>query len=439
MTGYKKDMEQLLRRSAIALLILVMAATAALPASALDAEETPVTEPVQKGCWCDSFRNSSTLTGDWGGERTRLKDQGITLGLEVTQFSTGMVSGQGSHEWQHGGKADLYLTLDGARLGLWPGLSVNIHGDQNFGHSANGFGSALIPINTGLAFPDTQGFDLCLEIVQKLSDTLTLKFGKLSMLDAAKATPLKGGGGIDTFMNTALAAPITGLLPPEILGAFLVGVNTPVTWSLAVYDPQSAVQKTGLEKPFSEGVSFRASATLSSRPFGVQGYYGFKAMYSTLRGFDLNTAPDLLLPPASQRVLATRSNPYFLGISIQQYLVQDPDEARKGWGFFGEIGFSDGNPTPQQWAGLAGIGGSGLFPGRDSDRWGIAYFQNSPSSDLTRGLRLLPLGNEQGVEAFYNLAVTPWLHVSADCQWVTPWVHLYQDAWFVTLRTNIKL
>ena len=432
-------MEQLLRRSVVAALIVVMAATAALPASAATAEETPVIEPVQKRCWCDSFRNNSTLTGDWGGQRTRLKDQGITLGLEVTQFSTGMVSGQGSHDWQHGGKADFYVTVDGARLGLWPGLSINIHGDQNFGHNANGFGGALIPINTGLAFPDTQGFDLCLEIVQKLSDTLTLKFGKLSMLDAAKATPLKGGGGIDTFMNTALAAPITGLLPPEILGAFLGGVNKPVTWSLAVYDPESAVQKTGLEKPFSEGVSFRASATLSSKPFGVQGYYGFKAMYSTLRGFDLNTAPDLLLPPASQRVLATRSNPYFLGISIQQYLMQDPDDARKGWGFFGEIGFSDGNPTPQQWAGLAGIGGSSLFPGRDTDRWGIAYFQNSPSSDLTRALQPLQLGNEQGIEAFYNMAVTPWLHVSADCQWVAPWVQSYKDAWFVTMRTNIKL
>ena len=41
------------------------------------------------------------------------------------------------------------------------------------------------------------------------------------MVDAAKATPIKGGGGIDTFMNTALAAPITGFMPPEIFGAFL--------------------------------------------------------------------------------------------------------------------------------------------------------------------------------------------------------------------------
>jgi porin len=410
----------------------------AYPAAAADTAEAPVIETVQERSWRDSFWNNSTLTGDWFGQRTWLKDHGITIGLEVTQFSTGLVSGDDSHDWQHGGKGEFYVSLDGAKMGLWPGLSINIHGDQNFGHNANWFGGTLIPVNTGLAFPDSQGFDMCIEVVQKLTDTLTLKFGKLSMLDAAKTTPLKGGGGIDTFMNTALAAPITGLLPPEILGAFLIGVNKPVTWSLAVYDPESAVQKTGLERPFSEGVSFRASATLSSKPFGLQGFYGFKAMYSTIRGFDLATAPDLLLPPASQKVLATRSNPYFLGISIQQYLVQDPDDAKKGWGIFGEIGFSDGNPTPQQWAGLAGIGGTTLFPGRDSDRWGIAYFQNSPSTDLTNGLWPLPQGNEQGVEAFYNMAVTPWLHVTADCQWIEPWLHVYNNNWFVTMRTNVR-
>ena len=186
-------------------------------------------------------------------------------------------------------------------------------------------------------------------------------------------------------------------------------------------------------------VSFRGSATLSSKPFGLQGFYGIKAMYSTMHGFDLSTTPDLLLPPSSQNVLATRSNPYFIGISIQQYLVQDSVDSKKGWGFFGEIGFSDGNPTPQQWAGLAGIGGTSLFPGRDSDRWGIAYFENSPSNDLTRGLQpLLSLGNEQGIEAFYNIEVTPWLHISADCQWITPWLQSNQNDWLFTMRTNIK-
>jgi porin len=420
----------------IVIFFVMISLMVVIPALATEREQPPAPD-TESHSW-GSFLNNSTLTGEWFGLRSKLKERGMTIGMELTQFSTGMLSGQDCHDWRHGGKGEFYLTLDGAKSGMWPGLSMNIHGVQNFGGNANGLGGALIPVNTGLAFPDSRGFDLSLEIIRKLSDTLTLKFGKLNMLDAAKATPLKGGGGIDTFMNTALAAPVTGLLPPETVGAFLMGVNKPVTWSLALYDPTSAVQKTGLERPFSEGVSFRGSATLSGKPFGLQGYYGFKALYSTLRGFDLTTVPDLLLPPDSQKVPAMRNNPYFLGVSVQQYLVQDPVDAGKGWGFFGEIGFSDGNPTPQQWAGLAGMGGTTLFSGRNTDRWGIAYFQNSPSSDLTRGLGPLRLGNEQGVEAFYAMEVTPWLHLTADCQWISPWLQSYRDDWFMTMRSTLK-
>jgi porin len=98
---------------------------------------------------------------------------------------------------------------------------------------------------------------------------------------------------------------------------------------------------------------------------------------------------------------------------------------------FGEVGFSEGNPTPQQWAGLAGIGGTALFPGRDIDRWGAAYIQNSPNDDLSMRLKPISFGNEQGVEAFYTMAVTPWLIMSADYQWIKPWLQTCKDEWFL--------
>ena len=33
---------------------------------------------------------------------------------------------------------------------------------------------------------------------------------------------------------------------------------------------------------------------------------------------------------------------------------------------------------------------------------------------------LLPIGNDQAVELFYNIAVTPWCHVTPDLQVVLP-------------------
>jgi len=387
----------------------------------------------------DSIWTRPTLGGDGLGLRPRLKEYGVAVGLELTQFGSGMVAGEGSKDWQYGGKLDLYLTLDGAQAGLWKGLFIGVRGEQNYGQDLNGFGGALIPNNASLAFPGPGEGDLGVEITQKFSDTVALKFGKLNMVDAAKATPIKGGGGIDTFMNTALAVPPTGLIPPEIFGAFLNVSAKPVSYALGVYDPISAAQRTGFERPFSEGVSFRGSATLAAKPFGLQGFYGVKAMFSTMEGLDLRSIPDLLLPPASAAALATRSHPYYLGFSVQQYLYQEANDPKRGWGLFAEFGFSDSNPTPQQWAGLFGLGGTSPLPGRGNDRCGVGFFRNSLSDDLVDALRpILQLRDEQGLEAFYNVAVTPWLRLTVDIQWVRPALDSYPDVVFATLRANTK-
>jgi beta-glucosidase len=53
---------------------------------------------------------------------------------------------------------------------------------------------------------------------------------------------------------------------------------------------------------------------------------------------------------------------------------------------------------------LAGVGGTGLIPGRNLDRFGVGYFRYSFSEDLSDGLRLfgLKLGDEHGGELFYE-------------------------------------
>jgi porin len=406
--------------------LLVAALAASFPAAAQEASP--------------SIMTSQWLTGDWNGARKKAQDDGVDLNLELTQFGSGITSGVGPHDWQYGGKVDLYATLDGAKSGLmWDGFFLNAHAEQNYGRSINGYGGALIPVNTALAFPGEELSDLSLSVTQKFSDAFSIRFGKLNIIDFAKATPLKGGGGIDTFMNTALAAPITGLLPPKVFGAFFNLDAKPLSFSLAIYDPIDATRRTGFYEPFHEGVSFRATATYSVAPFGLPGFYGVRALYSTSSGLNWNTVGELLFPITTPTVLAKRSGPHFFGLSMQQYLMTDANDPKRGWGVFGEIGVSDGNPTPQDWAGLFGFGGTSFLPERAMDRWGVAIFRNSISDEITRILRPAARGGEQGLEAFYNVAVTPWLHVSADVQFIRPFFRQgYPDATVATMRTNIK-
>ena len=380
-----------------------------------------------------------TLGGDWWGLRPQLKKIGLDLRIELTQFESGMLSGEGSKSWEYGGKLDGYLTFNAAQAGLWQGLFLVVRGQQNYGDDLEGAGGTLVPNNASLAFPGPSDGDVGIEITQKFSDVIALRFGKLNMVDAAKATPIKGGGGIDTFMNTALAVPPTGLVPPEIFGGIL-SVNTkPVSYAVMVYDPISAEQRSGFESPFSEGVSFCGRATLSAKPFGRQGFYGIKAMYSTMQGFDLRSIPDLILPPETPTVMSKTGHPYYFGVSVQQYLFQDAKDPKRGWGIFGEVGFSDGNPTPQQWAGYFGLAGTNPLFGRAADRWGVGLFRNSLSDRLVEGLApVLELRDEQGLELFYNFAVAPWLYVTPDLQVVRPFLDHYPNAIFASLRVNVR-
>jgi porin len=74
------------------------------------------------------------------------------------------------------------------------------------------------------------------------------------------------------------------------------------------------------------------------------------------------------------------------------------------------------------------------------DRWGIGYFKYFLSDDLIDGLDLIGFGygDEQGVELFYNWAVTPWFRLTADLQWIDPHITEKKDAWIAGLSAQIR-
>jgi porin len=131
---------------------------------------------------------------------------------------------------------------------------------------------------------------------------------------------------------------------------------------------------------------------------------------------------------------------WYLGASFKQYLVQNPNNPQEGWGVFGQFGFSDGNPNPIEWSAILGVGGMSFLPDRNLDRWGVGYFRYSLSSDLEAGLASVgvDLRDEQGIEAFYTGAVTPWVSVSGDLQLVEPILADADTAVTASLRAKIK-
>jgi porin len=80
---------------------------------------------------------------------------------------------------------------------------------------------------------------------------------------------------------------------------------------------------------------------------------------------------------------------------------------------------------------LIGIGGFSPIPGRPADRFGIGAFYCGYSDSLKppQGLPpLLNIGDEYGLEVFYNYAVTNWFRLTADLQVIAPAIKSYAAA-----------
>ena len=406
-------------------LALAMAA-AAVPASA--AESNLWTQP--------------SIFDTPGGLKESLRDTGINLDVWVTEFGQDVLAGDGETGIQWGGKGDILATFDGEKLGLWEGLSVFVHQEVIWGEDANNRGDgSLIIVNTALAFPRMGGSDqeLSVTVTQALGPRASISAGKFNMLDPVSRTPILGGGGIDTFMNTALAAPISGVVPPYMLGAIASYRTDPANFTLMVYDPRNAQDPDVLRNPFAEGVTTSLSITVPTKIAGRQGFFDVSGVYSTSDGLDLAAIPQLLLPPESQDI-QDKDGYWYASVSAQQYLWQDAENPAVGWGVFAQAAISDGNPNPFAWSLFGGIGGTGGITGRDLDRWGIGYFHHSFSDELKDGLAELGVGlnDESGLEAFYNLALAPWLRVSADLQWIDTGTPDKENAVIGALRTQIK-
>lgn len=382
-----------------------------------------------------------SLLGAPAGLKAKLRVYGITTDASLTQFAQGLASGDGDRGVQSGGKGDILVALDGRKFGLWDGVSANLHAEFVFGDDANAQGSGtLIPVNTALAFPRSGDSDqeLSFTLTQRFRQSTLLTLGKFNMLDAASRTPLIGGGGIDTFMNLGLAAPISGVTPAYLLGGLLTHRTDFATFSAFLYDPRSAQDSDTLKHPFDDGVTLSLSAAVPTRLFGNTTIHRARGVYSTQEGIDLRDIPQLQLPPGAERTLGTRSGYWFFSYAFQHFLFQDEADPSRGWGVFGQVAVSDGNPNPVARSGFLGLGGNSLLPGRERDRFGLAYFRYSLSNDLVDGLRpAIRLQDEQGIEAFYNFAMLKWLRLTGNLQVIDPAFSDNDRAVYLGLRTQV--
>ena len=380
------------------------------------------------------------LTGDWGGVRSSLEEAGVKLDLEFTLFYQGLVSGSGSQSFDFGSRLDGFVKLNTGALGLWQGGGLTTHLEYRSDNLAGSLGGTFFPTNSGMEFPSDSPDTLVatsLYLSQRIGSQTSFLAGKINALDLLENDPFFGGWGIHRFMNAVFAAPPSGLVPPVFIGAITSVRLDSVSMSLWVYDPVDRTDDYWPDDLFDEGVTFYFTPSYSTKMAGRPTIFSLTGIYTTKSGIDYSSISDdwkAGLEPS------TKEGSYSIGFQFSHLLHQNPDNPLQGWGIFLKGAISDGNPNYVQGSIIVGIGGTGLFPGRELDSFGAGYFFYNLSDDLqdTLSPKTERFGDEQGAEVYYSYAVTPWFHFTGDLQYIDPPRRIRKNAFIAGLRANIK-
>ncbi len=362
------------------------------------------------------------LTGDWGGTRDRWAKNGFHVGLDTTLTFQSIADGGFDKGDGLVGSSRLLLQLDTDRAGLWPGGLVTVAAEGRYGSGIDGDTGALSPPNADSILPsvaDHEGDDVLavteFSVLQFLSPSVGVIFGLLDTT-AGDANELAGSlQANDRFLNTSFrVSPVSFRTTPAVtLGAGIVFLPAEgIEGSLIVLQSE---ESSG-ENPFDsdDGITLSTEWKFAHELSGLPGaqtvglLYGFDRDYNRV-GLDRRSALATLLPGA---VPQTKDSSWAFYYSGHQYVQHD--DTGRGWGVFGRFGVSDGDVNLVKWNVAAGIGGRGIVASRPNDTFGIGLYHVS----LEQGAltRLLDVGDETGFEAWYNVAVAPWMHVTADLQ-----------------------
>jgi porin len=387
--------------------------------------------------------------------RDRWAASGFTIGLDVTYTFQGVVDGgfdgaafeRRSDEDDTGNvvSGDLRLALDTGKAGLWPGGVLDARLEGRAGRSVLQRAGSVSAVDNDALFPNVvDRFDeealalTALTFTQALGERVAA-FGGLVNTAEGDANALAGSAvANDSFLNSALLYSLVedATVPNVTLGGGLGWEpHADVSGSFSVF----GTAETAGEDPFDRwhGTTFSTEWIVSHRLGGHAGAQTFGGLYGIdARRADIAADPRTVVADVlrGRPAPTTSADTWALYYNAHQFLRGDEDG---GFGVFVRVGWSDGNPNLVAWNAAGGLGGIGVLPRRPHDRWGLGAFGIGASDeDLLRGLGV---GDEVGGEVFYDLAVTPWLHVTFDAQVVDAALPRADTAWVLGLRTHLVL
>ncbi len=359
------------------------------------------------------------LTGDPWGLRSELAERGVVADLSLTQFYQDVPSGGTRQKDAYGGKLDYIFTFA-------KGLVV-MHAETRFGEDVLLDAVGTAPVNANLLYPgldnETAITGLLINLPLTPDQDWIFSFGKFNTLDLFHMIYPQTGRGVDGFMNASSFLPLTvaRTVPLSFLGAGVLKMNEGrVQGGLLVYDSHNTPTTSGFDELFDNGANIAGLWRFFTEFGGLPGSHCFMGTWASGE-FTVLDRTGWSFIPGDGIVPGEQSGSWSLQYILEQRLWADPCCEKRNIGILSQWGLADQRTSPFAWICNVSLQAQGLVACREQDTMGVGYFYSGLSGDLKDLFpQALPLQDVQGVELYYNAAITPWFHLTADLQVVEP-------------------
>ncbi len=391
----------------------------------------------------DGTYDSSGNWWDYSSAKDSLAESGISFSGNMTQIYQGVTSGGLDRSFKYGGHADYMLNFDLGKMGVQEGLFLKMRAETQIGEGLGTRTGAILPSGLVTQLPVANDHTTALTsfmFTQMLSPTFGIFAGKTDTLDG-DVNAFAHGRGKTQFMNSALIFnPIAvRTIPYSALAAGFVFLNEgEPLFTFTLINPEDTATTSGFNSLFADGIAIAAELRIPVQIMGLPGHQLFAGSWNNREFNSLNQDPRILLPPLNVPI-QEKSGSWSIYYNFDQYLVVDPSDSSRGWGIFGRAGISDGNPNPMEYFLSFGVGGSSPISCRENDNFGIGWFYNGASDELGPIASQI-LSDGQGVELFYNIAVTEKFYLTPDLQFIDGGIQATDGTAVVLgLRANLVL
>ncbi len=404
----------------------------------------------------------NTMFGDLGGRRSEWYDKGFSFDMQATQIYQGVTSGgsvTGSGNGTYNGLLEINAYLDTAKLGWWSGGLLATTLQTSWGTPLSSEVGNISPVNATPLWPvpfveTTRVMEYYLS--QGLPHNIMMIVGRV---DATNFLDTNSYANIpeSQFFNGSLNNDLLwgNLLTFSTYAAlFVIPVKEGISIATGVWTPNTQPDDYGGDwNDWAAVINPMFSYHIDGKPGKAQVTYAYSssdtAPFDNPR-FSPNEFTDII---SDKEGIRSRSGNWLVTFNLEQHLwtpdgadedyatgTQDFTNNPPGVGLFYRFGYMPDDRNSFNMTMSGGLGARGIIPGRPNDRMGIGVYGMWASDEFKDSSLLLNalLDDEVGFEAYYNFAITPWLQLSADAQYIEQGLTTSDNAWVLGTRLNIR-